>query len=483
MSIQNLQMIEGFSRMILLRLLVFLALSRWACATPVNITFENLLDVYVYEGQEAEVNVTVMGLEDFRGTMSFASSNDFAFDIVANYSENRVRLEDSMMLPVTFGIMVRGKNLQVAAMEISLSRDGSLEAVLVAEFPVKVLHNAHPLSSIVAYMIYIPHLMTFILIGIAMDLKVIWSSLRRPWAVFIGFVCQFGLMPAMALGIGKMLHLDGATATGLLLVGCCPGGKISNDVSILVDADYNLSVTMTTLSTLVSFGMMPLNIFAYSRLITDSNLAAPYEQIALQLGIMLIPITAGVCARYRWPDLDTKISKFFKPLIGFVYVVTGATTIPFQLFIFNAPWQIFIAGLLLPFMGAVFGTILAKLARLTNTQVLAIAFETGIQNGVVAYFVLVNSYPKPEADLAGRVAFLVLIFQLAMGLLIVIPYTIKRSFESCINDDGKSDDCHLDTAGNEPPVEDKLPKHEEIGENINDIQNTASYANDAFSLQ
>lgn len=41
--------------------------------------------------------------------------------------------------------------------------------------------------------------------------------------ILLGFVCQYSVLPLLAVAISKLMNLPAAFATGLILLGCCPG--------------------------------------------------------------------------------------------------------------------------------------------------------------------------------------------------------------------------------------------------------------------
>lgn len=69
------------------------------------------------------------------------------------------------------------------------------------------------------------------------DLKVV---VKRPVGPIIGVVCQCLLMPAACFGYALLLQLAPHLAMGMVLVGCCPGGSISNIITFWTKADVCL---------------------------------------------------------------------------------------------------------------------------------------------------------------------------------------------------------------------------------------------------
>ena len=109
---------------------------------------------------------------------------------------------------------------------------------------------------------YLSTIIIMIGMGCSIDIKDCWTHLRRPWGVSVGVFCQFFVMPCIALGLGVAFVRSGEIseyqALIVLLMGCSPGGSLSNIMSIWIEGDVNLSVAMTLTSTLLSLGMIPL---------------------------------------------------------------------------------------------------------------------------------------------------------------------------------------------------------------------------------
>ena len=67
---------------------------------------------------------------------------------------------------------------------------------------------------------------------------------------------------------------------------------------------------MTTLSTTLAMGMMPLNLFIYSRSWTGESAVIPYGNIAIALALILVPVALGMLIKYKkpsWCKLITRV--------------------------------------------------------------------------------------------------------------------------------------------------------------------------------
>ena len=69
------------------------------------------------------------------------------------------------------------------------------------------------------------------------------------------------------------------------------------------------SVSMTTVSTAVAIGMMPLNLFIYTRVWTDEETVIPYLDIVTTLASICFPVAFGIFLRHFWPRFADIFSK------------------------------------------------------------------------------------------------------------------------------------------------------------------------------
>ncbi|XP_020299673.1 ileal sodium/bile acid cotransporter-like [Pseudomyrmex gracilis] len=184
-------------------------------------------------------------------------------------------------------------------------------------------------------------------------------------------------------------------------IGISPSGGASNIWTVLLDGNLNLSITMTTMCTIAAFGMMPFWIFTLGRYIFErGDLVVPYRQIGTFLIGLVIPLIIGYFIQKKLPRISRILVRIMKPfsviLILFIVIFAIVTNLYlFKLF----SWKIILAGLGLPWLGFLFGLVIAKLCKQSQADVRAIAIETGVQNTGVAIFLLRFTLEPPSDDL------------------------------------------------------------------------------------
>lgn len=114
---------------------------------------------------------------------------------------------------------------------------------------------------------------------------------RMPWAVLVGMILQFTVMPLVGKTMALAFVSRPEVAAGFVLVGSCPGGVASNVMAYLARANVALSVTMTACSTLAAPLMTPL---------MTGWLAGAYVEVRFEemmwtiIRMILVPIIGGL---------------------------------------------------------------------------------------------------------------------------------------------------------------------------------------------
>jgi len=130
--------------------------------------------------------------------------------------------------------------------------------------------------------------------GTTLSLNDFLAVVRTPWAVAVGVVLQFMVMPFVGWLLATAFGFSGELAAGCVLVGSVAGGTASNVVAYLAKANVALSVTMTCCSTMLSPFVTPIlmKLFA-GRFIEVDAMMLMMESVK----IVLVPVIAGGIVR------------------------------------------------------------------------------------------------------------------------------------------------------------------------------------------
>ncbi|MEX2551321.1 MAG: bile acid:sodium symporter family protein [Nitriliruptoraceae bacterium] len=236
-----------------------------------------------------------------------------------------------------------------------------------------------------------------IMFGIALDVRV--ADLRAvfvaPRAPLVGLVSQFLLLPAATFGLTRVLDPAPSIALGMILVGSCPGGNISNIVTHLAKGNTGLSIGMTGVATLIAAVATPANFAFWGSLDPGTrevlrSIALDPVDLAITIGLLLVvPVSAGVALRARRPTLAAKLHRpmraasivFFAAFVAVAFLTNREHfaallgVVAIAVFLHNA------VALLLGY-GA------AAALRLPERDRRAVSIEVGIQNSALALVVV-----------------------------------------------------------------------------------------------
>lgn len=155
--------------------------------------------------------------------------------------------------------------------------------------------------------------------GTTLSLPDFGRVLKMPWAVFIGMILQFTIMPLVGYSLAKSFGFEDKIAAGIVLIGSCPGGVASNLMAFLAGGNVALSVTMTSCSTLVSPIMTPFLMKTLAGEFIEVNFLGMMFSI---LNMIIVPLAAGLIAHYI---LYSKYKIFLNSAILIVIVLIAVT--------------------------------------------------------------------------------------------------------------------------------------------------------------
>ncbi len=250
-----------------------------------------------------------------------------------------------------------------------------------------------------------------LIVMLGMGLTLQFSDFKRvllyPKAIFIGLTNQLIILPLVGLGITMLFSLPAEVAVGIMILSACPGGPTSNLISHLAKGDLALSVTLTALSSLITILTIPFIInFALIRFMGEGQVVALgiLETILQVFVIVVIPIVIGMSIRKYRPTFALKMAKPVRIISAVVLavIIIGLVVKERENFISYFE-QAGLATLLLNILTMGIGFVAAKLFAIDKAGSIAIAIESGIQNGTLAITIAVVLLNNTEFAIAPAV--------------------------------------------------------------------------------
>ena len=225
---------------------------------------------------------------------------------------------------------------------------------------------------------------------------------RRPLPVLAGVAAQFVIMPLLAWLLARGLGLDAALATGVILVGCAPGGTSSNVISYLARGDVALSVTMTSISTLLAPVMTPL----LTGWLAGQYLPVDAASMALSIvEMVLVPVVGGLVVRALLPRAVERVlpAMPWVSVAGICYVVLAVVSVSADTILSAGPLVLLVVAAhncLGYLLGYLVGRVVGRDERVART----ISIEVGMQNSGLAAALAAHHFAAlPGAALPGAV--------------------------------------------------------------------------------
>jgi BASS family bile acid:Na+ symporter len=237
-----------------------------------------------------------------------------------------------------------------------------------------------------------------IMFGVALDLKVedFKVAFKKPRAPLIGLTAQFLVLPAATFALSRIIDPVPSIALGMILVGSCPGGNISNFITHVAKGDTALSVSITAISTVGATFMTPINFSFWgsmhpetAKILTDLSLD-PLQMLGTVMTVLGVPLVLGMTVAAKYPKFAEKARKPFKimSLVFFAGLVVVAFQSNFNYFLAFIS-MVFIPVFLQNAMALATGYGAGKLVQLEEPEARALGIEVGIQNsglGLVLIF-------------------------------------------------------------------------------------------------
>ncbi len=293
-------------------------------------------------------------------------------------------------------------------------------------------------QALLALMIFV------IMLGMGASLTVddFRAVVRKPRGVLIGFLSQFGLMPLIAFTLASVLNFHPAFAIALILIGCLPGGTTSNMFTYFSRGSVALSISMTTASTILALVMMPVLLKVYTGGFisqisasmqasgTGTEFVIPTGNIISSLVLILVPVALGMLLKRKSPDW----AKTAEDTAGFVAVLViiyllGTAFIRHGGLFAQTPWQVYVGAVGLGLSGFLFGYWFSRLIGMFPLFQRAISLETGIQNGPVAFAIILLSFREPIQSQMLWLAILYSTFIVMTSSFVTLYFRKKGNFD------------------------------------------------------
>jgi len=190
-----------------------------------------------------------------------------------------------------------------------------------------------------------------------------------------------------------------STCRRKFVYGCCPGGALSNVLCYVFKADITLSIAMTTCSSLVSVGMLPLNCFIYIKLAGKVSLNYDWFGMIITTVIVILGTLSGLFISTKYPQYSHRMERFARVNMWIIIIGTIAVNnlSGGGLFRKTYPGAVYVVSILPSIFGCAYAIGVTTLLGLPKPARLAVAVECGLQNQILALSILTLTIKDSEA--------------------------------------------------------------------------------------
>ena len=277
--------------------------------------------------------------------------------------------------------------------------------------------------------------MAVVMYGVALGLKPQFfrGVFNRPRALFLGLACQWLIFPFVTFLLCVLFHsfVPPIVAMGLILVASCPGGAVSNFMTSYAKGNAELSVLMSTVTTLGAPIFTPINYAIWGGLYTKymdasagyvlRTLQVPPTQIALTV-IVIIGIPVLLITVKFAPKASERLKDIMRYLSIVVFLCVAGMMMSQNFILFKEYiGYFFIIVLIHNLVGFGVGYGAATVGKTPVKDRRAVTLETGIQNSGLGLLLLFNTGIFPPEIAKGGMAFVTAwwgVWHIISGLLL-----------------------------------------------------------------
>lgn len=279
--------------------------------------------------------------------------------------------------------------------------------------------------------------MAVVMYGVALGLKPQFfrGVFNRPRALFIGLACQWLIFPFVTFLLCVLFHsfVPPIVAMGLILVASCPGGAVSNFMTSYAKGNAELSVLMSTVTTLGAPIFTPINYAIWGGLYTKymdaaagnvlRTLQVPPTQIALTVIVIIgIPVLLGLITVKFAPNASARLKDIMRYLSIVVFLCVAGMMMSQNFILFKENiGYVFIIVLIHNLVGFGVGYAASTVGKTPVKDRRAVTLETGIQNSGLGLLLLFNTGIFPPEIAKGGMAFVTAwwgVWHIISGLLL-----------------------------------------------------------------
>lgn len=239
--------------------------------------------------------------------------------------------------------------------------------------------------------------------GLSLSLAEFKRLVNHPGQIILGSFGQLLVLPLFAALVCYVMNPSLYIVMGVMIVVCCPGGPISNYFTYASNGNAELSVTITTATTLLSIITLPV-IFSLDPVVTYFNIVTiPRDFIIKSLLVgLLLPIVLGMIFNALFSNLAQVIklplNKFGMFLILIVLLLISYKN---KDLVSVTGLNLLVTIVAINVGAMVIGYYMAKFSAWRYADRISLSYELGLQNVPLA--TLIGYSLMEQSSMSGHI--------------------------------------------------------------------------------
>ncbi|MBN1598048.1 MAG: bile acid:sodium symporter family protein [Bacteroidales bacterium] len=218
---------------------------------------------------------------------------------------------------------------------------------------------------------------------------------KSPLKIAFGVICQFTIMPSLALFTSTLFGLSEAWTLGLILTGAAPGAMTSNVISYLSKGDVAYSVSLTAVATLLCPVLTPL----LTMLLADTKVPVQFfPMFKTIIMVVVLPLVSGFLIRKYFPRFTNTLKEWPSTLSVIAIVMITSYVIAVNKENLGLATLIIICAVAFHnAFGMIAGYFAGFIAKLSHLHRKTLSIEIGMQNAGLGVVLALNHFEKAVA--------------------------------------------------------------------------------------
>jgi predicted Na+-dependent transporter len=143
---------------------------------------------------------------------------------------------------------------------------------------------------------------SMVAMGLKLTVSAIVEPLRDARTLLLLLVANFVVVPLVAIAVARLLPMEQATATAIVIYGCCAGAPFLPKLGKMAGGELALAVGAMVLLMVVTVGFAPLVL----PLAVDGVSVDAWQIASSLIVFMLVPLAVALVVRARYPQVATE---------------------------------------------------------------------------------------------------------------------------------------------------------------------------------